>query len=258
MAAPAVRYLESRARVYRHTWRGSVVTTFLNPILFLAAMGLGLGSLVDAGNGQTNLEGLSYLSFLAAGLLAANAMQTGAGDGAYPVMMGIKWMKTYEATLATPMSVAQLVYGHLGWVAIRVAFSSTVFVLVAAAFGAMTLGRGLIAVLPAVLTGVAFAAPATAYTSQLKDAQGLAALFRFGIVPMFLFSGAFFPVSQLPGWIQPVAYATPLWHGVALSRWIALGTEPVLAPLWMIGYLMVWITAGTVLAVRLLGNRMIS
>lgn len=258
MAAPAVRYLESRARVYRHTWRGSVITTFLNPILFLAAMGLGLGSLVDAGNGQTNLGGLSYLSFLAAGLLAANAMQTGAGDGSYPVMAGIKWQKTFEATLATPVSVSQLVYGHLGWVAIRIAFSSVIFVLVAAVFGAMDLGRGLMAVLPAVLTGAAFAAVVTGYTSTLKDPQGLAALFRFGIVPMFLFSGAFFPVTQLPGWLQPVAYATPLWHGVALSRWTALGVEPTLAPVWMVLYLVLWIAGGTVVAVRLLERRMIS
>lgn len=258
MAAPAVRYLESRARVYRYTWRSSVITTFVNPVLFLAAMGLGLGTLVDTGSGQANLGGLNYLSFLAAGLLAANAMQTGAGDGSYPVMAGIKWLRTYEATLATPVSVSQLVYGHLGWVSIRVALSSTIFIVVAAMFGAMDLGRGLVAVLPAVLTGAAFAAPATAYTSRLKDVQGLAALFRFAIVPMFLFSGAFFPVTQLPGWMQPVAYATPLWHGVAMCRWIALGVEPPLSPVWMVLYLLVWIGVGTVLAVRFLTKRMVS
>lgn len=257
MAAPALRYLESRAMVYRHTWRGSVITTFVTPILFLAAMGLGVGRQVDAGPGAQTLEGLSYLSFLAAGLLAANAMQAGAGDGSYPVMAGVKWQRTYEATLASPLTVSHLVLGHLGWVGTRVAFSSVVFVVIAMAFDALGLLRGFAAVLPAVLTGVAFAAGATAFTARLKDIQGLAAMFRFAIIPMFLFSGVFFPVSQLPGWMQPVAYATPLWHGVELTRWAALGIETTIAPVLLVGYLLAWVLVGGWLSVVGLEKRLL-
>ena len=256
MALVAARYFESRALVYRRTWRGNVVTTFLNPVLYLAAMGLGLGTLVDEGAGREAVEGFAYLTYLAPGLLAATTMQTGAGDGAWPVMAGIKWTKTYEAVLATPLGIRDLVYGHVLWVAARLAFTALVFVVVMALFGAVSIGSGLIAVLPAVLTGLAFTAPVIAYTSTLRDVQGMASLFRFGIVPMFLFSGTFFPVTQLPDWLQPVAYATPLWHGVELTRGVALGIGTTWPPWINVAYLLAFVVVGTALAVRLLGRRM--
>ncbi len=256
MAVVAARYFESRALVYRRTWRGNVVTTFLNPVLYLAAMGLGLGTLVDEGAGREAVAGFAYLTYLAPGLLAANAMQTGAGDGAWPVMAGIKWTRTFEAVLATPLGIRDLVYGHLLWVAARLTFTSLVFVVVMTLFGAVSLGSGLIAILPAVLTGLAFAAPVVAYTSTLRDVQGLASLFRFGIVPMFLFSGTFFPVTQLPGWLQPLAYATPLWHGVELTRAAALNIGTTWSAWIHAAYLVSFVAIGTALAVRLLGKRM--
>ncbi len=255
MTTPALRYFETRAVVYRHTWRGSVITTFVNPILYLAAMGVGLGTLVDDG---TALEGFSYLSFLAPGLPAATAMQTAAGDASYPVMAGIKWTRTYEAALATPIGIRDLVRGHLTWVTARVAFTSTVFAVVMAAFGAAPLWRSLLAVLPAILTGMAFAAPITAYTAKLKDPQGLAAMFRFGVIPMFLFSGTFFPVAQLPEFIQPIAYLTPLWHGVQLCRAVALGIPTATSPAISVAYLLAWFIIGGIVAARLLQSRMIS
>ena len=256
MALVAGRYFESLARVYRRTWRGNVVTTFLNPVLYLAAMGLGLGTLVDEGVGHEAVEGFAYLTYLAPGLLAATTMQAGAGDGSWPVMAGIKWQRTYEAALATPISVRDLVVGHLLWIAARVTFSALVFVVVMALFGAVSIGPGLLAVFPAVLTGLAFAAPAIAYTSRLKDVQGLVSLFRFGIIPMFLFSGTFFPISQLPNWLQPVAYATPLWHGVELTRSLALDVSTTWNPWINVAYLVAFVVIGTALAIRLLGQRM--
>jgi lipooligosaccharide transport system permease protein len=256
MAHVAVRYYESRALVYRRTWRGNVVTTFLNPVLYLAAMGLGLGTLVDDGAGRQAVEGFAYLTYLAPGLLAATTMQTGAGDGSWPVMAGIKWQKTYEAALATPVGVRDLVTGHLLWVATRVAFTALVFVVVMALFDAVPLGSGLLAIVPAVLTGMAFAAPITAFTSTLKDVQGMVSLFRFGIVPMFLFSGTFFPITQLPGWLQPLAYATPLWHGVELTRGVALDIGTKWSPWINVSYLLAFVAVGTALAVLFLGKRM--
>jgi lipooligosaccharide transport system permease protein len=256
MAVTAVRFFESRALVYRRTWRGNVVTTFLNPVMYLAAMGLGLGALVDGGTGREAVEGLAYLTFLAPGLLAATTMQTGAGDGAWPVMSGIKWQRTYEAALATPVAIRDLVVGHLMWVTVRLTFTALVFVTVMALFGAVSLGSGLLAAAPAVLTGLAFAAPVTAYTATLKDVQGMVSLFRFGIVPMFLFSGTFFPISQLPGWIRPLAHATPLWHGVELTRGAALGIGTTWSPWISVAYLLVLAVAGGLLAVVTLGKRM--
>jgi len=255
-ARPALRVVEAGARVYRRTWRGSVISCFLNPALYLLAMGVGLGKLVDQGAGSSDLA-IPYLTFLAPGLLAATAMQTAAGDASYPVMAGIKWRKTYHAALATPLRVSDLVLGHLGWVTLRLTFVSVVYAATMTAFRATSPLEGLIAVPPAVLVGLAFAAAITAYTARLKDEIGLSNLFRFGIVPLFLFSGTFFPISQLPDWIEPVAYATPLFHGVSLCRGLALGVA-FEAP-WAISlaYLAAWSAAGTWLAVRLMRRRLV-
>jgi len=255
-APPALRVVEYGARVYRRTWRGSVISTFLNPALYLLAMGVGLGKLVDQGSGSSELA-IPYLTFLAPGLLAATAMQTAAGDASYPVMAGIKWRKTYHAALATPISVGDLVAGHLGWVTIRVTFVSVVYAAIMTAFGATSPLEGLLAVPPAVLTGAAFAAAVTAYTARLKDETGLSTLFRFGIVPLFLFSGTFFPISQLPDWIEPLAYVLPLFHGVSCCRGLALGL-PFEAP-WAasVAYLVAWVAVGAWLSLRVMQRRLV-
>jgi lipooligosaccharide transport system permease protein len=255
-APPALRVVEYGARVYRRTWRGSVISTFLNPVLYLLAMGVGLGKLVDQGTGSHNLT-IPYLTFLAPGLLAATAMQTAAGDASYPVMAGIKWRKTFHATLATPIGVRDLVLGHLGWVTIRVTFVSVVYAAIMTAFRATTPLQGLLSVPPAVLTGAAFAAAVTAYTARLKNETGLSSLFRFGIVPLFLFSGTFFPVSQLPDFAEPLAYATPLFHGVSLCRGLALGVPFAVNPAISVAYLVVWVAVGAWLALRMMRRRLV-
>lgn len=256
MTVNALRVVEAGARVYRRTWRGSVISTFLNPVLYLLAMGVGLGSLVDEGAGSADL-GIPYLTFLAPGLLAATAMQTGAGDASYPVMAGIKWRKTYQAVLSTPVGVRDLVLGHLGWVTLRLTFVTVVFAAIMTAFGATSVTEGALSVPPAVLTGLAFAAVVTAYTANLQRETGLATLFRFGIVPLFLFSGTFFPIEQLPDLVEPFAYVTPLWHGVALCRGFGLGVGFTVTPLLSFAYLALWVAVGTWLAVRVMRRRLV-
>jgi lipooligosaccharide transport system permease protein len=224
-AVTTLRVVEGHARHYKHTWRGTSFSTVVTPVLFLSAMGLGLGTLVDAGRSDA-LGGVDYLAWLAPGLLAAGAMQNGAGDGSYPVIAGIRWLKTYEAALNTPVRPADLALGNLVWAMLRATIAALVFVVVAALFGAMPAAAGLLAVVPAVLVAGGFCAAISAVTAQLRNEQGLAAIQRFLIVPLFLFAGTFFPVSQLPDRIEWVAWLIPLWHGVELTRAIALGTDP--------------------------------
>jgi len=234
VAAPAVRVLEHELLVYRRVWRGSLFSSFLSPVFFLAAMGLGLGSLVDAGAGAGGatgpaLAGVSYLAFLAPGLLASTAMQTAAGESTFPVMAGLVWVKSFHGMIATPIGPADVVVGKLTYIGLRLLLVLGVFFVVTVLFGAVTGPGAILAVPAALLTGLAFAAPIAAYSATQRDANGFNALFRFGVIPLFLFSGTFFPVEQLPGILQPVAYITPLWHGVDLCRSLALGTaEPVL------------------------------
>ncbi len=247
MATPlSFRIVEAEARIYRRTWRGSVFTSFLNPILYLLAMGLGLGSLVDA-NMPDGVEGLSYVAFLAPGLLVATAMQTGAGEGSWKVMAGIKWHQTWNARLSTPIGIEGLALGHLLWGAIRVFMVSLSFVIVMVLFGVSTPLEALGSLIPAMLVGVAMVAMTTAFTARLKEQAGLPMFFRFVVIPMFLFSGVFFPITNLPGWLQPVAYLTPVFHGVELARGIALGVTP--AVMWWVStlYLIAWIVVGGLL-----------
>jgi lipooligosaccharide transport system permease protein len=221
---------------YRRTWRGSIYSSVLNPVLYLGAMGLGLGALVNAHH-SGGLGGVSYLVFLAPGLLAAAAMQTAVGESTYPVLASVKWLKTYQAAAATPLRPADIFHGHLLFTAMRLAMNCSIFVVVITAFGAVR-SPWVIAALPvAVLTGIAFAAPIDAYAVTRNKDQSFSMLFRFGMIPLFLFSGTFFPVTQLPEWIRPLAYVTPLWHGVALCRSLSLGTATPGAALGHVAYL---------------------
>ena len=228
-ARPVLRVVEHHFLVYRRTWRGTVFSALLNPILFLTAIGVGLGAFVDDAN-PLGIEGVGYLVFLAPGLLAAQAMNTATFESTYPVMAGMRWLKTYVAMVLSPLESWHVATGQLIWVAMRVTFGGVVFLAVMVLFGATDIPHA-VAMLPvATLVGVAFAAPIQAFAASQTNDNPFAALFRFVIMPMFIFSGTFFPVSQLPEVLQIVAYLTPLWHGVALSRAIALDVvDPTLA-----------------------------
>jgi lipooligosaccharide transport system permease protein len=249
----SLRVVESELVAYRRTWRGTVISSFVNPIFFLSAMGLGLGTLVDA-SVNTDL-GVPYLTFVATGLMAANAMQVGASEGSFPVMAGIKWRKQFHAAITTPVTPRDIVWGRTLWEVIRLGFILGVFTVIAALFGALDLRTALLAIPPAILTGTAFTTVVTAYTVTRNDSQGLTTLFRFGITPLFLFSGTFFPITNLPQALQYVAYGTPLFHGVELVRKISLPGAGMVTtmPLWVhVAYLATMMVIGLLLASRLL------
>jgi lipooligosaccharide transport system permease protein len=201
---------------------------------------------------------VSYLSFLAPGLLAATAMQLGSFESTYPVLGAFKWDKTYDAVLATPAGVRDLLAGHLLYVAFRVGTSAALFLGVLVLLGAAGSALVLLALPAALLTGLAFAAPVTAFAATLENDTGFAGLQRFLILPMFLFSGTFFPIAQLPEVLRWVAYATTLWHGVALARGLALGTLEGGPALVHVGYLLLWFLAGTALAAHTLRRRLVT
>ena len=219
------RVVETRAMQYRRTFRASIFSSFLNPVLFLLAMGVGLGTYVDrSGTASAALGGLSYLQFLAPGLLAATTMQAAAFESTFPIMGGLTWQKTFHAMYATPVSPRDIVVGNLVWIAIRLTAIATIFTIVMALFGAAASPLIVLGIPAAVLTGMAFAAPIAAFSATQRTPEKFNAVFRFGITPLFLFSGTFFPISNLPAVIQPIAWLSPLWHGVELSRGLALGT----------------------------------
>ena len=217
------RVLEHRAVQYRRTFRSSIFTSFLSPVLFLTAMGLGLGGYVNS-SGTAALGGLTYLEFLAPGLLAATAMQSAAFEATFPIIGGLNWQRTFHAMYATPLSPRDIALGNLAWIAIRLAMVSAVFTLVIVLFGAAHSPLVVLGIPVAVLTGMAFAAPIAAFSGTQRTPNKFTYIFRFGIMPLFLFSGTFFPIETLPGYLQPIAWLSPLWHGVDLTRGLVLGT----------------------------------
>ena len=253
-----LRQFDYWATTYRRTWRGSVVSTFVMPLFYLLGMGVGLGTFVDAKSSSELPDGVTYLEYIGPGLLATMVMMTAVFESTYPVYGNIKWTKVYESMLATPMGVVHVLNGHLLYVAFRCASMSVVFVVVLAGFGVVHSVAGAVgAVIAAIVTGMAYATPVFAYSARMKSDSGFAPLFRLGLLPMFLFSGAFFPVSQLPDVVEWLAYLTPLWHGVELSRGLALGEIEVLPMLGHTAYLLLWFGVGLWLSVTGLTKRLV-
>ena len=243
------------AYTYSKVWKGSVTTTFLFPLLYLAAMGVGLGTLVD--HHAHHVGGVAYVDFLAPGLLAGTIFQVAVNESTYPVMARIKWMRTYWAMLATPLDVDDVLIGHLGWSAIRGAMVSGAFLVVMVGFGVVHSWWALAVVPLAMVASVAFAGPTTAYAATTTSENGFALLYRFGVMPLFLFSATFFPLGQLPVWLRAVAQATPLLHAVNLLRDCTLGVFPVLQGVGDLAYLAVFAVVGIVLARRAFRKRMV-
>src|SRR5438552_8158719 len=217
-----LRFLEHHAVLYRRTWKGTIFVSFVAPLLFLGAMGFGLGSLISRGPSRT-VDGVSYLAFLAPGLLAATAMQSAYVEATYPIMARIQWLRTYEGMLATPIGVLDVLAGEFGWLALRLALGSCAFFLVMLLFGTVHSGLALLAIVVAVLTGLAFATPILAFTATQRKDTSFPFIGRFLITPLFLLGGVFFPIHQLPQLVQGIAWITPLAHGVALARGLAVG-----------------------------------
>lgn len=255
MLHPALRALEHHAVVYKRSWRGTAFSSLVAPVFYLAAMGLGLGGLVRVGAGR--VEGLDYVDFLAPGLLAATLMQTAIGESTWPVMAAIKWVKTYDAALATPLRVGDILAGHLAWIGIRLVMTAASFLLVATPFGVWNSPLAVLALPVGVLTGLAFAAPAMGFAATIENDSGFVLLFRLGVIPLFLFSGTFFPISQLPDWMSAVARATPLWHGVALCRGLASGDVSLPAAVGHVAYLSALLVAGYAVALRAYRRRLV-
>jgi lipooligosaccharide transport system permease protein len=160
---------------------------------------------------------------------------------------------------ATPLGVPEVIVAHLGFALFRVATSCAVFVVVLAPFGVFASVAGAVgAFLVSLLVGLAFATPIYALSAGLKDESPFALVFRLGMMPLFLFSGAFFPIANLDGWLETLAKVTPLWHGVDLTRMLTLGdVDWSLAAIHVL-YLAVLAVLGWFWAVRRLTKRMVS
>lgn len=233
---------------YRRNWRATVTSTILNPVFFLVALGFGLGSQIQPG---AVTSGQSYAVYLMPALLASAAVQNAAGESTFPVLSGFKWSRVYWAITATPVTPDQVAGGQLLWISLRLLFSGLVFMVVGAALGVVS-GPGIIlSLLFSVLAGMAFSAPIVAFAATVTgEGNAFNPVFRFIVLPMTLFSGTFFPVSELPGYVQPLAWITPLWHGTELARGAAFWDLSFWPAAGHVAYLLAMFVVGTWFAVR--------
>ncbi|MBK5222978.1 MAG: ABC transporter permease [Acidimicrobiia bacterium] len=243
-----LRVVEREAQIFKSLWRGPVILSFITPVMFLAGMGVGLGGMVDdgtggSGAGASDLGGLDYLSFVTPGLLVASAMQVAAGESLWPVMAGKKWMRTYHAMVATPLDARHVFGGLIVWSGVRAAMSGAAFLLVAAILGGVPSPWAPLALLASVGCAMAVSSLVATFAVGQESDQSFAVLMRIGIIPLFLFSGTFFPVEQLPDAVEPFAAVSPLWHAAELARGATTGhieaLEVLLHSLALVGFFVV-------------------
>jgi lipooligosaccharide transport system permease protein len=238
---------------YRRVWYGSVFSGFAMPVLFLIGIGYGVGNYVDD---SASLGGVEYAAFVAPGLLASTGLQMVAGEMTWPVFGALRWGNQYRAMQASPLTPRQMLSGHLLYGLMRGLMTCLVFLIVMGLFGVFDSVWAPLAIVPAMLVCFAVIGWVYAFSVTVKSEMSLSIIHRFGIVPISLFSGVFFPLSQLPDYMEPVASISPLWHATELARWAVSGA---VTPWWWgvhAGYLLLLGVLGWWVATRCFVRRL--
>lgn len=212
--------LERNFLVYRRAWM-VIFSGFFEPLFYLFSIGVGLGRLVGDVVGP-NGEPISYAAFVAPALLGAAAMNGAVYESTFNIFFKLKYAKTYDAILATPMAPGDIAIGEIAWSLIRGALYATGFLIVMVVMGLMPSWWGLLAVPAALLIGFGFAAAGMAATSFMRSWQDFD-LVQLVTLPLFLFSATFYPLSVYPEWLRWTAQLSPLYHGVVVIRGLTLG-----------------------------------
>ncbi len=228
----------------------STLFNFGEPFIYLLGLGLGLGSFIG------EMEGVSYLTFLASGLIASSAMNTATFEGLFSVYTRMVPQQTYEGMLATSLEVDDIVGGEMLWCATKGLFSSTAILLVGIFMGAIDQWQAIFCVPLFFLIGLCFAGPAIVVSSLAPSYDYFNYYITLLLTPMFIFCGVFYPVRTLPDFIQPFIQLLPLSHAIALVRPLASG-QTLSNPLLHIGVLAAFAGVGYYIAVVLVRRRLI-
>jgi lipooligosaccharide transport system permease protein len=258
MATPGpVRVAFWHAAVFKRLWVTNVLASIIQPLLYLLGLGVGVGSLVDRTSRSTDvLGGVSYVAYISPALMVTTAMALASTESLWPIMGGFIWKRSYYGISATPLGPSDIVGGHALWMAVRCVVAASGVALVLSIFPEAR-DWGLIPGVPvAALTGVAFAMPLMAFSILRKSDEGFSAMNRFVVIPLFLFGGAFYPISQLPGWTQAIIKFLPLWHGVELARASTVGHIVDSASLVHVAVLLCWMIGGFLLSYRFMRRRL--
>lgn len=229
-----------------------------NPLFYLIAVGIGIGVLVEKSSGTSGTSGIKYIAFIAPALLANSAIAAVMDECVFPTLAGFKWRKTFFAQNATPITGPQIAVGVYLAAICRAIFSVTAYYILLLLFNVVDFGWSIILIPTAVFGGGSFGAVILYIAAKIeKDDQFFNILGRLVIMPMFLFSGTFFPLSAMPIYLQPIGWISPLWHVTELGREVAfdygVGWQMLLVH---ITYLATLIIVGITLARRQFERRL--
>lgn len=232
---------EHRLMQMRPWLQGILVNTFGTPLIYLFAMGIGLGTLVGQ-NQHGGVDGVSYLSFVAPALLAAAIFQSSAEEGMFPIMGGFLWNPIFLGMNASPLSPGQIIGGNIIYAVIERFVRALVYYGFMLLFGAVPdPGMGLLAVLAVGLMGLGSGNLVTAYTAGMKrDSGQFNYILRFCVVPLMLFSGTYFPLESMPVYLHWIGWVSPLWHGTQLARDACYGASE---PGWLVAVHLLYLAA---------------
>jgi lipooligosaccharide transport system permease protein len=239
-------------RVYTSNLFSNATPPFIEPLLFLAGIGLGLGKYITQ-----SMEGLSYIAFLGTGLLVTTAMFTAAFECTFGAFFRLEYEKVYDGMLASSIDVRDLVIGEILWVGTKGIFFTFAVVCILSSFGILKLPLSLLAPIVGFFTAVMFGSLSLFVTSFVRTINHYNFFFTGFISPMFFFSGVVFPTSNLPQWVQPIVELLPLTHAVRLARAVCTN-QYSLWHLWDVCYVVAFILIFTSLAVWGLRKRLIN
>lgn len=217
----AVKLVARNARAYKHYWM-AFVSGFFEPVFYLVAVGFGVGQFVTEVPYKDLM--LDYASFLAPGLLAASTMNGALFDGFFAPFFKLNWMKTYESIITTPMNIPDIAVGEMLWSLFRSTIYGIGFLTVMLVMGLIQSPWALLALPAVMLSGGALASGAMIFTFFSREVSVIEKVMTLVYFPLFLFSGTFFPASQYPDLLQPIVWATPLFHSVSLMRQLTTGS----------------------------------
>ncbi len=224
----AFRVWQRNVTIFRKYWKSIMFPNFVEPLLYLGALGLGLGAFIQQGE----INGQAYIIFIAPGLLASNAMFAASFESTFDTFVKLRFDRVYDAIITTPVNAEDVVAGEYLWAGTRAALYGTAFLLVLTTLG-IAFGEPLVTswwalLIPPMLLliGVMFSVMGTLFTSLIGRIDLYAYYFTLVVTPLFLFSGIFFPVEDFPAPVPQIAWFTPLYHAVNVCRALATGPSP--------------------------------
>lgn len=247
--------VEARLRNMLKWTRIIIFVAIANPVLYLISIGIGVGSLID---GNSPVDGINYLTFLAPALLASAAIQGMLDEVIFPTFQGFKWYKNFFAMNATPLTGRDIAGGVFFSALIRTVFTVSVYTITLYFFGALKSSKALLVVPTAILAGAGFGALILALAARAKsDDLFMMITGRFIMMPLFLFSGTFYPLEQMPVFLQWIGWISPLWHATDLGRLLTYGSDvSVEMVIVHLTYMLVMLVVGLFFAFRNYSKRL--